>query len=569
MTILGWLQISLLFIAVLLVIKPLGLYMAHVFNGERTWLTPVLAPVERGLYAVAGVDIKKEQSWLGYTLSMLAFSIASFAALYGILRLQAFLPFNPQGFGNVEPGLAFNTAVSFVTNTNWQNYAGEATMSNFSQMAGLTVQNFLSAAVGMALAIAFTRAFVRSQASTLGNFWVDMTRATLYVLLPIAVIVALAFVAMGLPQTMDASVTATTLEGSQQVISLGPVASQEAIKQLGTNGGGFFNANAAHPFENPTALSNYLNIFSMLAISAAFIYTFGQMVGSRRQGWVLLSAMAVLLIAGVATVYWAESAGNPILTSIGVDAAQGNMEGKEVRFGQAMTALYAAVTTGLSDGGVNGMHGSFTGLGGLAPMFLIQLGEVLPGGVGSGLYGMIVFALLSVFVAGLMVGRTPEFLGKKIEGREMKFAMLAVLILPTVILGFTAISAMLPFAVASIGTAGPHGLSEILYAFTSAAGNNGSAFGGLSGNTDWYNTTLGISMLLGRFAYVVPVMAIAGSLAAKVRVPASSGTFPTDGPLFVGLLVGIILILGGLQFFPALALGPIVEHFAMLAGQTF
>lgn len=569
MTILGWLQISLLFIAVLLVIKPLGLYMAHVFNGERTWLTPVLAPVERGLYAVAGVDIKKEQSWLGYTLSMLAFSIASFAALYGILRLQAFLPFNPQGFGNVEPGLAFNTAVSFVTNTNWQNYAGEATMSNFSQMAGLTVQNFLSAAVGMALAIAFTRAFVRSQASTLGNFWVDMTRATLYVLLPIAVIVALAFVAMGLPQTMDASVTATTLEGSQQVISLGPVASQEAIKQLGTNGGGFFNANAAHPFENPTALSNYLNIFSMLAISAAFIYTFGQMVGSRRQGWVLLSAMAVLLIAGVAAIYWAESAGNPILTSIGVDAAQGNMEGKEVRFGQAMTALYAAVTTGLSDGGVNGMHGSFTGLGGLAPMFLIQLGEVLPGGVGSGLYGMIVFALLSVFVAGLMVGRTPEFLGKKIEGREMKFAMLAVLILPTVILGFTALSAMLPFAVASIGTAGPHGLSEILYAFTSAAGNNGSAFGGLSGNTDWYNTTLGISMLLGRFAYVVPVMAIAGSLAAKVRVPASSGTFPTDGPLFVGLLVGIILILGGLQFFPALALGPIVEHFAMLAGQTF
>lgn len=569
MTILGWLQISLLFIAVLLVIKPLGLYMAHVFKGEWTWLTPVLAPVERGLYAVAGVDIKKEQSWLGYTLSMLAFSIASFAALYGILRLQAFLPFNPQGFGNVEPGLAFNTAVSFVTNTNWQNYAGEATMSNFSQMAGLTVQNFLSAAVGMALAIAFTRAFVRSQASTLGNFWVDMTRATLYVLLPIAVIVALAFVAMGLPQTMDASVTATTLEGSQQVISLGPVASQEAIKQLGTNGGGFFNANAAHPFENPTALSNYLNIFSMLAISAAFIYTFGQMVGSRRQGWVLLSAMAVLLIAGVATVYWAESAGNPILTSIGVDAAQGNMEGKEVRFGQAMTALYAAVTTGLSDGGVNGMHGSFTGLGGLAPMFLIQLGEVLPGGVGSGLYGMIVFALLSVFVAGLMVGRTPEFLGKKIEGREMKFAMLAVLILPTVILGFTALSAMLPFAVASIGTAGPHGLSEILYAFTSAAGNNGSAFGGLSGNTDWYNTTLGISMLLGRFAYVVPVMAIAGSLAAKVSVPASSGTFPTDGPLFVGLLVGIILILGGLQFFPALALGPIVEHLAMLAGQTF
>lgn len=569
MTILGWLQISLLFVAVLLVVKPLGLYMAKVFSGERTWLSPIFSPLERGLYAAAGVDMKKEQGWLGYTLSMLVFSIASFLALYAILRLQAFLPFNPQSFANVPPDLAFNTAVSFVTNTNWQNYAGESTMSNFSQMAGLTVQNFLSAAVGMALAIAFTRAFVRSQASTLGNFWVDMTRATLYVLLPLAVVVALVFVAMGLPQTMDASVTATTLEGSQQVISLGPVASQEAIKQLGTNGGGFFNANAAHPFENPTAFANYLNIFAMLSISAAFIYTFGQMVGSRRQGWVLLSAMAVLLIAGVATVYWAESAGNPILTSIGVDAAQGNMEGKEVRFGQAMTALYAAVTTGLSDGGVNGMHGSFTGLGGLAPMFLIQLGEVLPGGVGSGLYGMIVFALLSVFVAGLMVGRTPEFLGKKIEGREMKYAMLAVLILPTVILGFTAISAILPSAVASIGTTGPHGLSEILYAFTSAAGNNGSAFGGLSGNTTWYNTTLGISMMLGRFAYVVPVMAIAGSLAAKVRVPASSGTFPTDGPLFVGLLIGIILILGGLQFFPALALGPIVEHFAMLAGQTF
>ncbi|WP_320197659.1 potassium-transporting ATPase subunit KdpA [Agrobacterium sp. rho-13.3] len=569
MTILGWLQISLLFIAVLLVIKPLGLYMAKIFAGERTWLSPVFSPVERGLYAAAGVDPKKEQSWLGYTLAMLTFSLAGFLALYAILRLQAFLPLNPQGFANVPPDLAFNTAVSFVTNTNWQNYAGEATMSHFSQMAGLTVQNFLSAAVGMALAIAITRAFVRSSATTLGNFWVDMTRATLYVLLPLAIIVALAFVAMGLPQTLDASVTAMSMEGSQQVISLGPVATQEAIKQLGTNGGGFFNANAAHPFENPTAFANYLNIFAMLAIAAAMVYTFGHMVGNRRQGWVLLSAMSILLIAGVAVIYWAETAGNPILTSLGVDAAQGNMEGKEVRFGQAMSALYAAVTTGLSNGGVNGMHGSFTGLGGLVPMFLIQLGEVLPGGVGSGLYGMLVFALLSVFVAGLMVGRTPEFLGKKIEGREMKYAMLAVLILPMVILGFTAISAMLPVAVASIGTAGPHGLSEILYAFTSSAGNNGSAFGGLSGNTPWYNTTLGISMLLGRFAYAIPVMAIAGSLAAKVRVPASNGTFPTDGPLFVGLLVGIILILGGLQFFPALALGPIVEHFAMLAGQTF
>ncbi|NKN34870.1 potassium-transporting ATPase subunit KdpA [Agrobacterium sp. a22-2] len=569
MTIVGWLQISLLFLAVLVAIKPLGLYMARVFSGERTFLSPVLGRVEGDLYRIAGIRPDKEQGWFAYTVSMLAFSLAGFVALYAILRLQAYLPLNPQGFAGMAPDLAFNTAVSFVTNTNWQNYAGETTLSHFAQMAGLTVQNFLSAATGMALAVAFGRAFVRSKVSTLGNFWVDMTRATLYVLLPISFVVALAFVAMGLPQTLDASVTATTLEGGQQVIALGPVASQEAIKQLGTNGGGFFNVNAAHPFENPTAFSNYLNIFAMLSISAALVYTFGQMVGNRRQGWALISAMAVLLIAGVAVIYWAEAQGNPILTTLGVDPALGNMEGKEIRFGQAMTALYAAVTTGLSDGGVNGMHGSFTGLGGLVPMFLIQLGEVLPGGVGSGLYGMLVFALLSVFVAGLMVGRTPEFLGKKIEGREMTFAMLAVLILPLAILGFTAVSAMLPFAVASVGTSGPHGLSEILYAYTSAAGNNGSAFGGLTGNTPWYNTTLGIAMLLGRFAYAIPVMAIAGSLAAKVKSPASAGTFPTDGPLFVGLLIGIILILGGLQFFPALALGPIVEHLAMLAGQTF
>ena len=569
MTTVGWLQISLLFLAVLLVIKPLGLYMARVFSGERTFLSPVLGRVERDLYRVSGINPEKEQSWLGYTLAMLVFSLTGFLALYAMLRLQAYLPLNPQGFAGLPSDLAFNTAVSFVTNTNWQNYGGETTMSHFSQMAGLTVQNFLSAATGMALAIAVTRALARSKVSTLGNFWVDMTRATLYVLLPIAIIVALVFVAMGLPQTLDASVTAVTLEGANQVISLGPVASQEAIKQLGTNGGGFFNVNAAHPFENPTAWSNYLNIFAMLSISSALVYTFGQMVGNRRQGWALISAMAFLLIAGVAVTYWAEAQGNTILTAIGVDPAHGNMEGKEVRFGQAMTALYAAVTTGLSNGGVNGMHGSFTGLGGLVPMFLIQLGEVLPGGVGSGLYGMLVFAILSVFVAGLMVGRTPEFLGKKIEGREMKFAMLAVLILPLVILGFTAVSAMLPFAVASVGTSGPHGLSEILYAYTSAAGNNGSAFGGLTGNTVWYNTTLGIAMLLGRFAYVVPVMAIAGSLAAKVKSPASAGTFPSDGPLFVGLLIGIILILGGLQFLPALVLGPIVEHFAMLAGQTF
>ena len=500
---------------------------------------------------------------------MLVFSLTGFAVLYAILRLQGVLPLNPEAMAGMPADLAFNTAVSFVTNTNWQNYAGEVSLSPFSQMAGLTVQNFLSAATGMALAVALTRALSRSKVSTLGNFWVDLTRGVLYVLLPLALVTAVLFVATGLPQTLTSHVTATTLDGAEQIIALGPVASQEAIKQLGTNGGGYFNVNAAHPFENPSAWSNALGIAAMLVVSASLVYAFGQMVGNRRQGWALLSAMFILLLAGVAVTYWAEAAGNPILTGLGVDPALGNMEGKELRFGQAMTALYAAVTTGLSNGGVNGMHGSFTGLGGLVPMFLIQLGEVLPGGVGSGLYGMLVFALLSVFVAGLMVGRTPEFLGKRIEGREMTFAMLAVLILPLVILGFTAISALLPAAVASIGTAGPHGLSEILYAYSSTAGNNGSAFGGLSGNTPWYNSTLAIAMLLGRFAYVVPVMALAGSLAVKVRAPSSAGTFPTDGPLFVGLLVGIILILGGLQFFPALALGPIVEHFAMLAGQTF
>ncbi|MBR2690562.1 MAG: potassium-transporting ATPase subunit KdpA [Aquamicrobium sp.] len=569
MSLIGWLQIGLLFLVTFLLIKPLGLFMAKVFSNERTFLSPVLGPVERGFYALAGVDPKKEQGWLAYAFSMIAFSIAGLVVLYAIQRLQAYLPYNPQGFAGVAPDLAFNTAASFVTNTNWQSYGGETTMSHFTQMAGLTVQNFVSAASGIAMALALTRAFIRSNATTVGNFWVDLTRSTLYVLLPLAIVVAIIFVAMGLPQTLDGSVTATTLEGANQTIALGPVASQEAIKQLGTNGGGFFNVNAAHPFENPTALSNYLNILAMLMVTAALAYTFGQMVGDRRQGWAFVATIAILLIAGVGVIYWAETQGNPILTALGLDNALGNMEGKEVRFGQAMTAAYAAVTTGISDGGVNGMHGSFTGLGGLIPMFLMQLGEVLPGGVGSGLYGMIVFAILAVFVAGLMVGRTPEFLGKKIEGREMKYAMLAVLILPLSILGFSALSAMLPFAVASISMSGPHGLSEILYAYTSTTANNGSAFGGLTANTPWYNTTLGIAMLLGRFGYVVPVLAIAGSLVGKTKTTASAGTFPTHTPLFVGLLVGIILILGGLQYFPALALGPIVEHFAMLAGQTF
>ena len=569
MSLSGWLQIGFVLVAVLVLVKPLGLYMARVFTGERTFLSPVLGPVERGFYTLAGVRPDKEQTWLGYALGVLAFSIAGFLALYAMLRLQNVLPLNPQGFPALSPDLAFNTAASFVTNTNWQSYGGETTMSHLSQMLGLTVQNFVSAATGIGVAMALTRAFMRSGVDELGNFWVDLTRATLYVLLPLAIVVALVFVAMGLPQSLDASFVATTLEGAQQTIATGPVASQEAIKQLGTNGGGFFNVNAAHPFENPSAFSNYLNIIAMLSVSSALVYAFGQMVGSRRQGWALILVTVIMLVIGTGAIYWAETYGNPLLTAVGVDPSMGNMEGKEVRFGQAMSALYAAVTTGLSNGGVNAMHGSLTPLGGLVPMFLIQLGEVLPGGVGSGLYGLLVFAILAVFVAGLMVGRTPEFLGKKVEGREMKFAMLAVLILSLTILGFTAISAVAEFGTSSILTPGPHGLSEILYAYTSAAGNNGSAFGGLSANTPWYNTTLGIAMLLGRFAYLVPVLAIAGSLVKKPRIAASSGTFPTDRPLFVGLLIGIIIILGGLQFFPALALGPIVEHVVMIAGQSF
>ena len=569
MTVIGWLQIGLLFALLAVLIKPLGLYMARVFSGERTFLDPALAPVEKGFYRLSGVRADGEQTWIGYAFAMLTFNALGFVLLYAILRLQAFLPLNPQGFAGMAPDLAFNTAVSFVTNTNWQAYGGETTLSHFSQMAGLTVQNFLSAASGIAVSLAVTRAFARSKASTLGNFWVDMTRSTLYVLLPLAILVALVFVFLGLPQTLLASVSATTLEGAQQTLVLGPIASQEAIKQLGTNGGGFLNVNAAHPFENPDAFANYLNILSMLSISTALFYTFGKLVGDIRQGWAFIATTVLILVAGIAIIYSAEAAGNPILNALGLDGTLGNMEGKEIRFGQAMTAAYAAVTTGISDGGVNAMHGSFTGLGGLVPMFLMQLGEILPGGTGSGLYGMVVFAILSVFVAGLMVGRTPELLGKKIESREMKFAMLSVLILPFVILGFSAIAAILPLALTSLSMGGPHGLSEILYAYTSAAANNGSAFGGLSANTPWFNTTLAISMLLGRFAYALPVLAIAGSLGAKTRIATSKGTFPTHTPLFVGLLIAVILIMGGLQFFPALALGPIVEHLTMLAGQTF
>lgn len=569
MTANGWLQIAVTLVLVGVAALPLGLYMARVLAGGRTPLSPLLGPVETVIYRLAGVDPAKEQTWLGYTLAVLAFSAAGFLGLYGLLRLQAILPLNPQGFPAVPPDLAFNTAVSFVTNTNWQAYAGETTMGHLAQMSGLAVQNFVSAATGIALAAAVTRGFARSGAATLGSFWVDLTRIVLYVLLPLSLVVALAFAVLGVPQTLDGAVEATTLEGAKQTIALGPIAAQEAIKQLGTNGGGFLNANAAHPFENPTALSNVLSIWSMLVVSVACVVMFGRMIGDQRQARALLAAMGVLLVAGVATVYAAETSGNPLLTALGIDPAQGNMEGKEVRFGQAMTALFVAVTTGLSCGAVNAMHASLTPLGGFVPLFLIQLGEVLPGGVGSGLYGMLVFAILAVFVAGLMVGRTPEYLGKRIEAREIKLAILAVLVLPLAVLGFSAVAAMLPGALSSLANAGPHGLTEILYAYSSAAGNNGSAFAGLNANTPWFNTTLGIAMLAGRFAYVIPVMAIAGSLAAKTKATETAGTFPTDGPLFVGLLVGVILILGGLQFFPALALGPIVEHFLMLAGKTF
>ncbi len=565
----GWLQIGLLLAVLLITVKPLGLFMARVFSGERVFLTPVLAPVERLFYKAAGVDPSREQGSLNYTLAMLVFSAAGFASLYAILRLQEYLPLNPQGFSGLSPDLAFNTAISFLTNTNWQAYGGETTMSNFSQMAGLTVHNFLSAATGIALALAVTRAFARSGAATVGNFWVDLTRTTLYVLLPLAIVVALSLLALGVPQTLTGAIDATTLEGAKQTLAMGPIASQEAIKQLGTNGGGFLNVNSAHPYENPNALSNFLQIFSMLAISSALVVTFGQMVGKARQGYAFLAAMGILLFAGVTVVYVVETFGNPILTALGVDPSAGNLEGKEIRFGQAMTALFVAVTTGVSCGAVNAMHASLTPLGGLVPLFLIELGEVLPGGVGSGLYGMLVFALLTVFIAGLMVGRTPEFLGKKVEIREMKLAVFAVLILPLAALSFAAVSAVLPSALASLANAGPHGLTELLYAYSSAVGNNGSAFAGLNANTPWFNTTLGITMLAGRFGYVVPVMAIAGSLAAKIKVPQSAGTFPTDGSLFVALLISVILIVGGLQYFPALALGPIVEHFLMLVGKTF
>ncbi|MBX4903435.1 potassium-transporting ATPase subunit KdpA [Rhizobium bangladeshense] len=567
MTLNGWLQILLYCGIVLLLVKPLGGYMTHVYNGERTFLSPVLVPIERGLYRMAGTSEGEEQHWTSYAFAMLMFNLLGVLVLYALMRLQGVLPYNPAGMAAVPPELSFNTAVSFPTNTNWQNYGGESTMSYLTQMAGLTVQNFLSAATGMAIAVAFIRAFARSSGKAIGNFWVDMIRGTLYILLPICIVLTLVFVYLGVPQTLGPYVNATTLEGTQQTIAVGPVASQLAIKMLGTNGGGFFNANSAHPFENPDALSNLIQMVSIFAIGAALTNVFGRMVGHQRQGWAILATMGVLFIAGVIVTYWAEAAGNPLMHAFGLQG--GNMEGKEVRFGIVLSSLFAVITTAASCGAVNAMHGSFTALGGLIPLINMQLGEIIVGGVGAGFYGILLFITVAVFVAGLMVGRTPEYLGKKIEAKEMKMAVLAILCLPLAMLVFTAIATVLPGAVASIGTAGPHGFSEILYAYTSAAANNGSAFGGLTGNTPWYNITLGIGMLAGRFLVIIPALAIAGSLITKKAVPASAGTFPTDGPLFVVLLVGTILIVAGLTFFPALALGPIVEHLVMIADQTF
>lgn len=567
MTVNGWIQILIFCAIIIALVKPLGWYITRVMNGERTVLSPLLGPVERLLYTGAGVDDRQEQHWLTYTVAMLAFNAAGFILLFALQRLQGLLPLNPMQMGAVSSDSSFNSAVSFVTNTNWQGYGGESTMGYLVQMAGLTVQNFVSAATGIAIAMALIRGFSRASSKTVGNFWTDMTRSTLYILLPLSILCALFYVSQGVTQTLGAYVDATTLEGAKQTIAFGPTASQLAIKMLGTNGGGFFNANSAHPFENPTALTNLVEMVSIFAIGAALTNVFGRMVGDERQGWAIFTAMGVLFLAGVAITYWAEAAGNPAFSALGIDG--GNMEGKEIRFGIAASALFTVITTAASCGAVNAMIDSFMPLGGLIALVNMQLGEVIIGGVGAGLYGILLFVILAIFIAGLMVGRTPEYLGKKIEAKEVKMTMLAVLSLPLAVLGLTAIAVVLPTGLASLANAGPHGYSEILYAYTSAAANNGSAFAGLSANTPWYNLTTGLAMLMGRFLVIVPVLAIAGSLAAKKTVPASVGTFPTHGGLFIGLLVGVILIVGGLTYFPALAVGPIVEHFAMLAGQTF
>ncbi len=565
MTLVGWLQISLVLALVFAAAMPLGRYVASVLQGRQRWL----APVERGFYGLGGISPDRGMTWRAYATALIVLNAAHFAILYLMLRFQNLLPLNPQGIAGMSPRLAFNTAMSFVTNTNWQAYAGEQAVSYGSQMWGLTVHNFLSAASGIAAAAAVARAFATGGAQQLGNFWADLTRVTLYLLLPLVIGIAILLILCGVPQTMGPSIGATTLEGAKQLIARGPIAFQEAIKLVGTNGGGFFNANSAHPFENPTALSNVLETWCEIVIPFSLAIAFGFIVGDRRQGVALFWTMAIVMVGCVVLTYWAEAGGNPLLTALGVDPAMGNFEGKEVRFGTATSSLFAVTTTATSDGAVIAMHDSFTPLGGLLPLFLIQLGEIVPGGVGSGLYGILVFALLAVFVAGLMVGRTPEYLGKKVQAKEVKLAMLAVLILPLCILGGTASSLNTASGMASLANAGPHGLSEMLYAWSSVTGNNGSAFAGLSADTPLLDYGLGVAMLLGRFAFMIPVLAIAGSLAAKPKLPGSAGTFPTHGPLYIGLLIGTILILGGLQYLPALALGPIAEHFAMLAGQRF
>jgi potassium-transporting ATPase potassium-binding subunit len=567
MTVIGWIQIILFCAIVIALVKPLGWYMTRVFNGERTFLSPILQPVEAGLYWIGGVDDKREQHWLTYTVAMLFFHVGGFLILYALMRFQAVLPFNPAEQSAVAEDLSFNTAISFITNTNWQAYGGETTMSYLVQMLGLTHQNFLSAATGIALAVALIRGFSRSSARTIGNFWVDVTRCTLYVLLPICIVGTVVLVWQGVPQNLNAYTEATTLEGAKQVIAQGPVASQMMIKHLGTNGGGFFNANAAHPFENPTALTNFIHMLAIFVLGAAMTNVFGRMVGNQRQGWAILGVMGVLFIAGVVVCYWAEANGTAALDAFGLTG--GNMEGKEVRFGIVGSALFAVVTTAASCGAVNAMHDSFTALGGMIPLINIQLGEIIIGGVGAGLYGMLIFVVISIFVAGLMVGRTPEYVGKKIEAREVKMAMLAILVLPLMYLGWTAVGVVLPSAVASMANAGPHGFTEVLYAYVSGTGNNGSAFAGLSANTMFFNLTLASAMFVGRFFMIIPAMAMAGSLAAKKSIPPSAGTLPTTGGLFVGLVVGVIVIIGGLTFFPALALGPIVEHLAMTANTLF
>jgi K+-transporting ATPase ATPase A chain len=566
MTLEGWTLIIGFVLLVAAIARPLGLYLDAVYAGRGTWLSPVLRPLERGFYALADVKADQEQDWRGYAFALVVFSLLCTLGLYALLRLQGLLPFNPQGFEGVAPNIALNTAVSFVTNTNWQAYGGETTMSHFSQMVGLTVQNFVSAAVGMAVAVAFARGFARKGAGTIGNFWVDTTRGALYVLLPFSILTALAFIALGMPQTLAGSLQATTLEGASQDIAIGPVASQIAIKMLGTNGGGFFNANASHPFENMGAAVNLMQMLSIFAIGAAMTIMFGRMVGDERQGWALLASMGVLFLIGTGALYWAESHATPAMIAAGIDPGAANMEGKETRFGVAASVLFAVITTAASCGAVNAMHDSFSALGGMAPLINMLVGEVIVGGVGAGFYGILVFAILTIFVAGLMVGRTPAYLGKKIEARDVKLAVLAILASPLAILIGTALAASTEAGRAGLQDAGPHGFTEMFYAFASAAGNNGSAFGGLTATSDFYTYAQAAAMLIGRFLVIIPALAIAGNLAAKTTAPASIGSFPTNGPLFILLLAFIIVIVGALTFFPALALGPLAEA---TAGRLF